>query len=328
MKETRLNDLVQQDTPNLDELVTDNKTSQDKSQDVDAVSSSESLNSDAICDICNGVITLQNDELFCSGCGIIKTVNSDIMDDHERIITYRIKIIGKDGGQFQHDLDRSAPVNETVIRKESILRELMTLNLKYIDKGGNAIPNNALKRAADYYNQIQEHYIKRGSTKQMILVSLIYKSCLECGFYRDKTDITNFAQLPTNAISKGDTVVRKAIAEGKIDTKLMDDTSHPHIETIFEKLSEIINASDAPKYKGAVAQIIKIAEKNGICANNQMKSKVAAMIVFIMQHVNRHEDAGKIMSKIDVRPNTIKKIIGELNEYYEYFEAIVEKLVI
>lgn len=329
MKETNLNDLKQnskEDKDNDHVVDTELVSNINDNSDVDITSEN-----DIICDECGGNISLQNDELLCSGCGVIRISDNSIINDSssdsDRVTTYRIKIVGKDGGQFQHDLDRAAPINETAIRKASILAELQTLNCNFVNKNCNAMLGDALDLAANYYNQMQNHYIKRGANKKMILTALIYKACLECGYHRDKVDIAKFVELPTNAISKGDAIVRKAVAEGKIDMKLMDDTSHPHIETTFVKIKDIIDETCAMKYKKATSQIITISEKHGICANNQMKSKVAAIIVFIMQKINKNDIATKIMSKIDVRNNTIKKIVNELDEYQEYFQSVIDSII-
>lgn len=281
-----------------------------------------------ICDDCSGIITISENELVCTGCGIIKTIDNCIVPETERVVTYRIKIVGKDGQSYQHDLDKSAPVNPSAIRKQSVLKELMTLNLKFIGKGRLGLPGDALKKAADDFNQLQDHFIKRGINKRQILVSLIYNSCIACGFHRNKAEIADFAELPTNAISKGDTIVRSAIAEGKVDFKIVNDTTSAHVETIFDKISGIIDKAVTPKYKLIIIELLGIAEKYGIIANAQMKSKVSGALIYILECAGKTKDIEQVMAKLDVRANTIKKITLELDEFSEYFEVPLAKLKI
>lgn len=288
--------------------------------------SSSSASDNVICDDCGGVISIQENELVCTGCGIIKTLDNCIIPETERVVTYRIKIIGKDGGAYQHDLDKSAPVNPSAIRKQSVLKELMTLNLKFIGKGHPGLPGDALKRAADDFNQLQDHFIKRGINKRQILVSLIYNSCIACGFHRNKAEIADFAELPTNAISKGDTIVRSAIAEGKVDFKIVNDTTSAHIETVFEKISAVIDKTTAPRYKSTIIELIGIAEKYGIIANAQMKSKVSGTLIYVLEQLGKDKEIEQIMKMLDVRANTIKKITSELNDFSDYFAELITKL--
>lgn len=324
MKETSFNEVTSE--TDLSTLVRETDEFKKTASDTASVGceSVETYNG-VSCDECHGNVTIQNDELVCSGCGIIKTLDNYLGSD-ERVVTYRIKIIGKDGGQFQHDLDKSAPINAVNIRKQSVLKELMTLNLKYIDKGGKGIPGDALKIAADSFNQMQDHYIKRGMNKRQILCSLIYIACMSCGYHRDKTDIAAFSELPSGAMSKGDVIVRTAVAEGKLDMKINEDTSEVHIETLFEKINSIIAKDDAIKYRKAIVEMIKVCENVGICSSNQMKSKVAGFLIFLLQMLKKDKTAEEVLLKIDVRPNTIKKIVAELDDFESYFSDIVKKI--
>ena len=308
------------DEPENRQESTTDESSENKSQ---ASSVVQSQDQDVTCDDCGGTFSIQNGELLCSGCGIIETCDESVINESS-MISYRIKIVGKDGGQFQHDLDKSAPVNMSAMRKQSVLKELMAFNYKFANNGGNYFPGNILKTAAEKFNQLQDYYVKRGVEKRRILAVLIYHAFLEHGYHREKKEIANFVELPTRAMSKGDVTIRTAISEGKIDMKISTDTTLPHVKTLFDKISGILNNPD--KYKDAVMQIAAICDKNLICSGTQMKSKVSGILIYILQTNKMETEKAKVMEKIEVRSNTIKKVIADLDEYDAYFEDIIAKL--
>src|SRR5271165_2026633 len=91
----------------LCKLMKDTKINSSKS----ASDTKSKSDNDMTCDDCGSVVIVQGNELVCNGCGVIKMMDDDQLgnNDNNRIVTYRIKIVGKDGSQFQHDLDKSAP---------------------------------------------------------------------------------------------------------------------------------------------------------------------------------------------------------------------------
>ena len=277
----------------------------------------------SFCIGCNSEFVVKDNDLVCTACGEIIDLNG--FGDFDNHISFRIKIIGKDSNMYQKDLDSSAPIDVARIRQQNISKEFSKLDLEYKNKTGRSFPSNVLKEASENYNQLQKYYVKRGKSKREIMASLLFRACHNLNFHREKSEITNFAQLPSNGMSKGDTIVRKAAAEGKIDIVINDDTTQPHLESAFEKYSELFTSVDQKKYRTTVGKILKIAEDNGICTSSQMKSKVTGILCYILSKISP-DTQKKVMEKSDIRANTIRKVMEELDDYKSYFDSVINSI--
>ena len=118
----------------------------------------------------------------------------------------------------------SSTGNTAATQKKQIYEEYCACRALFIEAGGRALPLDACKLAADFYNEVQRQCVKRSQNKKAIMAACFYHACLEIGFSPSKSEIAAFMQLPNKGIARGANFVRSLVADGKMDVDIDVDT--------------------------------------------------------------------------------------------------------
>jgi len=273
--------------------------------------------------MCRGTNNLEH---TCTSCGYV--VESDSaepdIDGGERKApnTARLRIVGINSNQLQPDLYRSC-VSSPETQKKQIYEEYCQYRDGYIARGGRALPLDACRRASDYYNEVQQLYVKRSQNKKSIMAACYYHTCLELKFAPSTAEVADFMQLPHRGIARGINFIRSLVADGKMNINIHIDPCEPEIITLFAHLE-----LDDVKYdhlRDAVYDIVQTSIKNSIGTRSILRSKVAGATFVVIQ---RCAGLDIIPKQIDIkefchgriRKNTVERFISQLNDYHSYFE--------
>jgi hypothetical protein len=282
------------------------------------------------CPECAGPLrrSANNLEHVCGECGLVvegDTAEPD--DDGARQVADapRLRIVGSGSSQLQPDLYRSGAGTTAATQRKQIFEEYLAYNLYYIEAGGRAFPQDACRRAAEYYNVIQRQCVKRAQNKKTIMAVCLMRGCHECGFAPTRAQVAAFMQLQTRGIARGDNFLRGFIADGKIDIEANADPTRAEIATLFAYLG--LEGDEHAGLREAVRDVVLTAVANNIGTNSMLRSKVAGATFAVLRRSPARDLAPKAKNLRDfcatgqIRKNTVERFTRELDAYHaSYFE--------
>lgn len=257
---------------------------------------------------------------LCNNCSI--TCEPDATGIAAVLTSARLRVVGTNSNQLQPDLYRSGSGNTSDIQRKQIYDEYCLYRAKYIESHDYAFPMDACSRAADNYNMVQKHYVKRAQNKKAIMAACLYHACISIGFYPGNSELAAFMQLPSKGIARGLNFIRACASEGQVDIDVDADECTPTITTLFVQLEY-----DGPQYdelKHAVHSIVDFAIEKNICINSTLSSKVAGITFAV---IRRCTDKSLIPAPITIkefcgtriRKNTVDRVTRVLAAYHSYF---------
>ena len=203
---------------------------------------------------------------------------------------------------------------------------------RYIESGGKAFPKSACKTAAEYYNSIQRHYVKRNQNKKAIMAECLFLACIQDNFVPPKAATAEFMGLNTKGIARGENFLRSIAADGKINNiDINVSTCRPEIETLFMQLkyTELDKKANCEyKFlKDAIEKIVQTAEDSHIGTKSIIRSKVAGATYEVLRRCTNKTLVPKMLTTQEfchekIRKNTIERFIKELYIYHSKFEPI------
>jgi transcription initiation factor TFIIIB Brf1 subunit/transcription initiation factor TFIIB len=287
-----------------------------------------------VCAQCGGPMHrgASNLEYVCADCGLI--IEGDTAepedDDAPRAApnAARLRIVGPNSNQLQPDLYRSGSGNTAVTQKKQIFEEYKAYRSLFIEAGSRAFPLNACELAADYYNAVQQKYVKRSQNKKAIMAACLWRACLQVDFAPSKADVAAFMQLQTKGIARGDNFIRGLVADGNMDLEINADPSRPEITTLFALLG--YEGARFADLQDAVYEIVQTAIRNNIGTNSILRSKVAGATYAVLRRCKNRELIPRPMSMQEfcakrIRKNTVERFLREVDDYHSYFKEIYEK---
>jgi transcription initiation factor TFIIIB Brf1 subunit/transcription initiation factor TFIIB len=267
-----------------------------------------------------------NLEYECADCGLIVEGDTAEPEDgapREMQNTARLRIVGPNSNQLQPDLYRSSSDNTAATQKKIIYEEYVKYNQFHVEAKGRAISLDAFSLAAELYNSVQKHCVKRSQNKKAIMAACLWRACVQIGFVLPKTEIATFMQLAVKGIARGDNFIRALHADGKMESlDVHADPCKPEIVTLFTHLG-----LDGPKYAGlrdAVFDIVQTAVKEMIGTSSVLRSKVAGATFVVLRRCKDHKLVPKPPSLQEfcdgrIRKNTVERMTRQLDEYHSHF---------
>jgi hypothetical protein len=260
---------------------------------------------------------------LCNKCNI--TCEPDVSDVAVVLTSARLRVVGTNSNQLQPDLYRSGNGNTSDIQRKQIYDEYCMYRAKYIESHDYAFPLDACSRAADNYNMVQKHYVKRAQNKKAIMAACLYHACISIGFYPGKPELAAFMQLPSKGIARGLNFMRACASDNKVEIDIDADECTPAITTLFAQLEY-----DGPQYDGlkiAVHNIVNFAIEKNICINSTLSSKVAGVTFAV---IRRCTDKSLVHTPITIkefcgtriRKNTVDRVTRVLASYHSHFAPL------
>jgi hypothetical protein len=275
-----------------------------------------------------------NMEHVCGECGLIVEGDTAKPDDddapRDSPNTAQLRIVGPNSSQLQPDLHRSSTTNNTIPQRRHLYEEFCAYRELFIESKGRALPLDACKLAADFYNEVQiAKLVKRSENKKEIMATCFYYACLKLGFSVSKTEISLFMQLPSKGIARGVNFVRSLVADGKMDVDPNIDPCYPEITTLFALLGYI--SVDYDGLRAAVFDIVQTAVTNNIGVSSIPRSKVTGATFIVLHRCKNRElvpkpmDLREFCQTYNCKKNTIERFTQQLNAYHSYFVKCYEK---
>lgn len=286
------------------------------------------------CSGCGGSLNCDIDgqRLTCNRCGLIVDCDStESEEDAPRLApgAARLKLVGVGSGSLQPDLYRSCSGDSSVSQKRQILDEFLMFRQKFIERGGSALPINALVIATDYYHEVQEECVKRSQNKRKIMAACIAQAGLDIGFLPSKIEIADFMQLPNSGIAPGVNFLRSLTADGKMSIDIHADPWKParaEISTLFAHLN--IAQTDAAALREAILDVVKFATSENIGTSSFLRSKVAGATYAVLRRAALSGDRTVAAQSLQtfcgdrIRKNTVERFLRELDDYHSKFESV------
>lgn len=216
----------------------------------------------------------------CSNCGREEIIleqtdeyNASILENYNsnNSSSMSIKIIGKDSYRYRKGLYKTSS-DYAKVQNSHTNKELNRFNSQ--SRGGK-LPVIVLKAAADLYSKIQRcNIVKRGNGRRGALGACIGFVCDEHNISKKPKELAKFVNVEESYVSKGDRLLRKLHAEGKIDIPVHHDPKDSYIYQYFEALSI------DKKYKEFVTELIDRASQVDMMGenNSRMSTKCAGAI--------------------------------------------------
>ena len=300
----------------------------------------------AFCSICGGDLRCEIDGLrrVCAVCANIVEGDSTEPEDDDvpraAAGASRLKLVGVGSSSLQPDLYRSSSGDSSVTQKRLITDEFMLYRQQYIERGGHAIPINAITRAVDFYHEVQRECVKRSQNKKRIMAACLHHACIDIGFLPSNAEIADFMQLQNNGIAPGVNFIRALAADGKMSIDTCTDPWKParaEVTTLFAHLG--LNGDELAPLRDAVFDIIKTAADEKIGTNSFLRSKVAGATYTVLRRAALSDGTnlppaalraavavatGGLQSFCAdrIRKNTVERFLRELEDYHSKFEGL------
>jgi transcription initiation factor TFIIIB Brf1 subunit/transcription initiation factor TFIIB len=218
-----------------------------------------------------------------------------------------IKIVGKDSYRYHKALLRTAS-DYSKIQSNNTNKQLSRFNSQ--SKEGK-LPIIILKEAAELYGKIQKcNIVRRGNGRKGALGACIYFVCNRHNITKKPKEIAMFLSIEESYLSKGDKLLRRLHAEGKIDIPVHHNPKDAYILQYFESLG-IDN-----KYKPFVSELIDRASQVDMMGeNNSRISTKCAGAVYTL----KVQESLKI-SKTDI----VKYCKISKSTFIRYYEFLIQ----
>lgn len=251
---------------------------------------------------------------------------------NSRMTQGRLRIVGRDSGYYQPDLDRTNPVEYSEVQKKVLIEELHAFNTDYNSRGGRAFPATVLETVAEQYHQVRQKSVRRSLRKRSIIATLLFYSCINSGFSRRKGECALFAQLPTRGIARGNDYVRTVDEEFRRDPArageglgidLDLDLIAPHIVTAFHQLE--LKGQPAEYYAGLHAPIratVETAKANHIGTDSILRTKVLTATYEVLRRSLAPVPLDMFTQECGIRKNTMVRFLKNLAAYHDLFEEV------
>lgn len=232
----------------------------------------------------------------------------------------RLRVVGREAGWFQPDLDRTNPGESSEAQKKSTYQELVRYNRDYESRGGNPFPLDVLEDVAANYHIIQQASVKRSMMKKVILAALVFHTCISRGFTRTRAEAAELLQLTNHGIARGDDYLRSVDEDRGLEIDMNCDRLRPHITSVFAQL-DLAEEGYEP-LRAAVAAIVEAADQKYIGYQSVLRSKVIAATYEVLRRKGGPTTIDEVSAKCQIRKHTIRRFLDELGEYHSHFESI------
>lgn len=265
-----------------------------------------------VCTLCGKAMFISHLTYVCD-CGKIGEIAESCYDDNDETVGSSIKMMS--GNRHRTYYNINSDYSKT--QKKNI-------NIQLIKKHNNAtipISPQVIKKVAELYNSIQKtvietetgqkKFVRRGEIKNEVLAALIYYQCINDNFSRKKKDIACFMELSTNGFSRGESIVRNLVSNGKLNIVLDQNPMIDFLNRYFERLELDDN------YKDFVIRIIEHSENLKIGMDSHISSKVSGTIWLLI-------DALKLdikISVVEIAADNTKK-----NTFVKFYKCVLQKM--
>lgn len=277
-----------------------------------------------ICGNCHGKLSiLSNYESFCKTCDSI--VSSDNYETGTEISGGIVRISQSSSGIIHNSQIVNCPQSRE-LQIRNMENEYLDLRKQYIEKGGEAYPDVLCKRAAEYYNEIQQYYVRRSQNKRGLMASCFINACKDNNFRPVNASIAEMLMIPIRKIAKGDNFIRNMYSKGETSIDINKDVAPSYISTIFIHLK----IPDRNLLTEAITEMIGIMRNNLISTRHKTKTQVHGVSYIIITRYEKAKnvkyiDMPKYESICKTKKTTIDKYIDYINQYHSRFVPIYEK---
>ncbi len=282
------------------------------------------------CPRCRGRMFVQELEYICSGCGFVAENGlADGEDDGEKKPSFcgRLRIVGPNSGRYQADLDRSSNSgNNTAAQISQVTAEYLRYRECFIESGGRAFPEEACRRAAECYNEVQQRCVIRNHNKLTVMAAHLYHACVSLGFVPTKAEVATFMQLKRRGIARGDNFVKRMYAEGLTTVEVNKSPEHALISTALLNLGEEVEKIYAHLVPAAQDLVQRAVDKL-IGVSSTPRSKAIGATFVVMQRFARVKgirclSQQEFCQRCGIRKNTIEQFTSALAAYHSFFRDI------
>lgn len=282
------------------------------------------------CPQCAGRMHLQELEYVCAACGFVVECDALACDDdgpRKAAFCSRLRVVGPNCARYQPDLDRSSTSsNNAAAQIRQVADEFLALRVRHIEAGGRAFPEEACLRAAEYYNEVQQRYVKRSQNKHAIMAANLYYACIELGFVPTKPEVATLMCLPRKGIARGENFLRSMAAESETTVDVNKDTTNAAVATVFLNLMGT-EAEAAAHLQPAVEALVRRAVDLLVGVSSTLRSKVNAAAFVVIQRWaaatgRRPISQQAFCAKCGIRKNTIEIFTAALAAYHSHFADI------
>jgi transcription initiation factor TFIIIB Brf1 subunit/transcription initiation factor TFIIB len=284
------------------------------------------------CPRCQGRMMLSEHEYVCEECRYVQEADgmggADGEDDGPKKAMYqsRLRVVGPRASAYQPDLDRSSNSSDNAAAQiRQIFEEFLSYRIAFIATGGRAYPEEAFQRAAEMYNDVQKHHVKRSQNKLTIMAACLWFACVELEFVPPKSEVARLMQLQRGGIARGENSIRAMAAVNQTSIEVNRDTCKQEINTTFLNLKEV--GERLGHLMPAVEAVVRHAIKKKIGTSSLLRSKVVATTFIVFQRHARVSGTKCISQQelcqlCQIRKNTIDNFTLALTEYHSQFEAL------
>lgn len=257
-----------------------------------------------ICNDCQVPMLINENYYECSQCGKldelinfnsglegVETFNSYNTSDNS---SAPIRIAGPDSHIFQNKLISNTS-NYRKAQKKNTENQFDQTIYQY---QGPKPPKHIVQEAAELYNKIQQHCIKRGDVRKGTMAACLYRICDINNITRKPKEIANIFGISQSEFSNGEKILDDLKSQGLITFKEINNPEenrmHSFLNMYFESLKIPIDDEEIeidpdlkeakilrPNYKSFACKLIKITEKYKISHSSIMSSKCAGVIYVI-----------------------------------------------
>ena len=306
------------------------------------------INNDEICSNCSGseLVTIKG-EIICKTCGVI---NYNLIDHNAEWRYY-----GSDDSKYSDPTRCGLPTNEllpesslgsTISFKKGETYEMKKIRnyhlwnaMPYKERSlynvfdgiqvraiNNGIPLCIIEEAKNLYKKISEIRIHRGSNRNGIIASCIYKACMLQGSPRSAKEIAEIFQLNITHMTKGckkfEEIMNLNVCENNFKKKSLSTKPIDFIHRFCSKLNLGNTIFEICKY------VCLKTEEYNLVSKCIPPSIAAGSIFLVCNLLNVSITKKEISESCNISEVTISKCYKHLYDYHEYIfpKHIVEKL--
>lgn len=234
-------------------------------------------------------------EYVCDKCGFIEHNMVEVDVEHHGVSSNAavpMRIQGPRSQKHQRKLTGQTS-DYRIAQKRATLEQMIAYVHRY---QGNKVPMNVIEDAAKYYYAMQErHIIKRGSVREGIMASCMYRKCREYGVARKPKEIIAIFGVSQSELSQGEKILDDLHARGLLPRLLMSSEEAQARSFVVRYLE----ALRIPKENETFAtRLVRFTIKYNIAESSITSSKCAGAIYFLAEkykdlNITREQIAAK-----------------------------------
>lgn len=236
---------------------------------------------------------------ICNKCGKMEEYFMDINNDvHNIVDNSSINMYISNNPKYQKKLICQISDYKKV-QKKATIEQLFSYVYQY-EK--NKIPYTVVQAAAEYYYEMQQcHIIKRGSVREGIMASCLYRKCKEFNIIRKPKEIIDIFGISQYELTRGEKILDELHSRGFLP-QFNHISEEEKIHAFMSRYLEIFNIpSEDHPFPG---RLVYFTTKYVIAENSVISSKCAGAIYILGKKYPNGISREIISEKCDISKST------------------------